>query len=188
MEAKLNAEREHRLRIARPDDVAELQALIDTSVRALSVHFNTPQQIESALRYVFGVDTQLIADETYYVIESGGVIVAAGGWSRRRTLFGGDQHKSADDPELDPTREPARIRAFFVHPAFTRRGLARRLFDECAAAARAHGFASMQLGATLPGQPLYEALGFSAIESIEVPMPDGEVLPVVRMSRDLEIR
>ncbi|MEO8621661.1 MAG: GNAT family N-acetyltransferase [bacterium] len=188
MEAKLNAEREHGLRTARPDDVAALQALIDTSVRALSVNFNTPEQIDSALQYVFGVDTQLIADGTYYVIESGGVLVAAGGWSRRRTLFGGDQHKSTDDPELDPTREPARIRAFFVHPAWTRRGFARRLFDECAAAARTHGFTSLELGSTLPGQPLYEALGFSAIESIEVPMPDGEVLPIIRMSRDLEVR
>ena len=174
------------LRIAHTGDLAALRELIDSSVRALSSGYNTPQQIDSALRYVFGVDTQLLADRTYYVMEECGKVVAAGGWSHRRTLFGGDQHKLGEDPELDPAREPARIRAFFVHPAWVRRGLARRLFDECAAAARAHGFSALELGATLPGQPLYHALGFTAVESIEVRMPDGETLPVIRMTLTLE--
>jgi GNAT superfamily N-acetyltransferase len=182
----LNDVAQPTLRIARTDDLAALRALIDTSVRALSTEYNTPGQIESALKYVFGVDTQLVADRTYYVIEERGTIVAAGGWSHRRTLFGGDQHKAAEDPELDPASEPARIRAFFVHPEWTRRGLARRLFDECVVAARTYGFSSLELGATLPGQPLYAALGFSAVETIHVRMPDGEVLPVVRMARNLD--
>jgi GNAT superfamily N-acetyltransferase len=181
----LNDVTQPTLRIARTGDLAALRALIDTSVRALSTNYNTPSQIESALTYVFGVDTQLLADRTYYVIEESGTIVAAGGWSHRRTLFGGDQHKDAEDPELDPVSEPARIRAFFVHPEWTRRGLARRLFDECVTAARAHGFSALELGATLPGQPLYTALGFTAVETIQVRMPDGEVLPVVRMTRSV---
>ena len=173
------------VRVARTEDVQALRSLIDASVRALSTGYNTHRQIESALQYVFGVDTQLLADRTYYVIEVAGNIVAAGGWSHRRTLFGGDQHKAAEDPELDPATEAARIRAFFVHPAWVRRGLARRLYDECATAAMAQGFSSLELGATLPGQPLYLALGFVPVEAIDVRMPDGETLPVIRMTRSL---
>jgi GNAT superfamily N-acetyltransferase len=142
----------------------------------------TPEQVESALVHIFGVDTQLIVDGTYFVIEADGEMAASGGWSRRRTLFGGDQHKSHDDPLLDPSSEPAKIRAFFVHPAWARRGLARRLFDECRNAARAEGFQRFELGATLPGVPLYRALGFEALETIDVAMPDGVSMPVIRMS------
>jgi len=134
---------------------------------------------------VFGPDTQLIADGTYYVVEAGGTLAAAGGWSRRATLFGGDQMKDQLDPLLDPAREPARIRAFFVHPAWARRGLARRLFDECRRAACAHGFRSMELGATLPGEPLYRALGFAALERLDVALPDGVTLPIIRMARPI---
>ena len=179
-------EAELKLIVASTEHVPAVRELIDVSVRALSRDYYTPQQIESALRYVFGVDTQLLTDRTYYVIENEGRLVAAGGWSHRRTLFGGDQHKSAEDPELDPSCEPARIRAFFVHPAWARRGLARRLFDECVTAARAHGFTALELGATLPGRPLYLALGFAPVESLEVRMPDGVQLPVIRMRHVLE--
>jgi GNAT superfamily N-acetyltransferase len=163
--------------------VPALRALIDASVRALSVGYYTPAQAESALVHVFGPDTQLIADATYYVVESSGGLVAAGGWSRRRTLYGGDQTKSGEDPVLDPAVEPARIRAFFVHPAWTRRGLGRLIFDRCLTAAREAGFRELTLVATLPGVPLYAALGFTARESFAVPMPDGLELPVLRMTR-----
>jgi len=173
------------LRLATTADLPALRALIERSARELSVGFYTPAQIEGALVHVFGVDTQLIADGTYYVIADAGSIAAAGGWSRRRTLFGGDQMKDAADPLLDPATEPARIRAFFVHPQWTRRGLARQLFDACATAAREHGFTHLELAATLPGIPLYEALGFAAIEPVNHAMPDGVVLPVVRMRRAL---
>jgi len=169
------------LRNATPSDLQALNALIDASVRGLSVGYYSPEQIESSLRFVFGADTQDIADQTYFVIEEQGTIVAAGGWSRRATLYGGDQLKEGADPLLDPGRDPARIRAFFVHPQWTRRGLARQLFDACASAARAHGFTHLELAATLPGIPLYEALGFVPIEPVNHTMPDGVVLPVVRM-------
>jgi GNAT superfamily N-acetyltransferase len=174
------------LRVADFEDLPALRMLIDRSVRELSRDHYTAEQIASSLVYVFGVDTQLLADRSYYVIEVEGAIVAAGGWSYRRSLFGGDQHKAAEDPELDPARDSARIRAFFVDPAWTRRGLARLLFDRCAAAARARGFAALELGATLPGEPLYRALGFHPVEAMEVTMPDGQRLPLVRMARALE--
>jgi GNAT superfamily N-acetyltransferase len=152
----------------------------------LSVGYYTAEQAESALVHVFGPDTQLIADGTYYVAEAAdGTLVASGGWSHRRTLFGGDQTKSGADPLLDPATEPARIRAFFVHPAWARRGLGRLLFERCLSAARADGFRELTLVATLPGVPLYEALGFVAGERFAVPMPDGVELPVVTMTRSI---
>jgi len=174
-----------QLRPATMADLPALERLIDASVRQLSTGLYTPAQIESSLRFVFGTDTQLIADQSYFVIEEAGSIVAAGGWSRRATLYGGDQLKGEADPLLDPARDPARIRAFFVHPNWTRRGLARQLYDACASEARAHGFTSLELAATLPGVPLYKVLGFRELEPIDHPMPDGEVLPVIRMRREL---
>jgi GNAT superfamily N-acetyltransferase len=171
------------LRHATPGDVSRLEALIQESVRTLSIGYYTADQVESALRYVFGVDTQLIADRTYYVIESPEGVAACGGWSKRETLYGGDRHKSERDPLLDPRTSPARIRAFFVHPAWARRGLARRLFVACRNAAEAAGFSRFELGATLPGVPLYTRLGFHRDERIDVTLPDGVVLPIVRMSR-----
>lgn len=174
------------LRPATPDDLPALRALIDASVRGLSGGYYTPAQIESALRYVFGPDTQLIADGTYYVVdaaEGDGRLAAAGGWSARRTLYGGDQTKGADDPRLDPAVDSARVRAFFVHPDYARRGLARRLFAECLTAARGAGFRALELMSTLPGEPLYEALGFVARERVAVTLPDGVALPLTRMTR-----
>lgn len=173
------------LRRACADDVPALEALVRESVRGLSRGFYTDEQIESGLRHVFGVDSQLIADGTYYLIDGADGPVASGGWSGRATLYGGDQHKTAPDVLLDPAREPARIRAFFVHPRWARRGLARRLFDRCRAGAAAAGFRSLELGATLPGVPLYTALGFAVHERVDATMPDGVVLPVVRMTIDL---
>jgi GNAT superfamily N-acetyltransferase len=154
-------------------------------VRGLSVGYYTPAQAESALVHVFGPDTQLIADGTYYVVESGSTLVAAGGWSHRRTHYGGDQMKTGHDPTLDPATEPARIRAFFVHPAWARRGLGRLMFEHCRSAARAAGFRALTLVATLPGVPLYDALGFVAGERFVVPMADGVDLPVVQMTREI---
>jgi N-acetylglutamate synthase-like GNAT family acetyltransferase len=170
-----------RLRLAQLDDVAELQALIARSARGLSVGYYTAAQTEAAIRHVFGVDSQLIADRTYLVIEADGRIVACGGWSRRRTLFGGDQAKSGDDPLLDPVSEPARIRAFFVDPLETRRGLGRRLVNECLVAARAAGFRALELVSTLPGEPLYLASGFRVIERFELTLPGDIRVPVTRM-------
>ena len=173
------------VRIATEGDGPKLYALIERSVRSLSTAVYSGAQIDAALTHIFGVDTQLIADGTYYVIEAGVTIVAAGGWSARQTLFGGDQMKTDADETIDPATMPARIRAFFVDPGWTRRGLARRLYDACEAAARARGFHRFELMATLPGVPLYRALGFVDIEAVDVPMPGGLVLPCIRMGRRL---
>jgi N-acetylglutamate synthase-like GNAT family acetyltransferase len=176
----------HQLRLATSEDIPELHKLIEQSVRVLSAGYYTPQQTESSIRYVFGPDTQLIVDQTYYVVEdTSGQLIAAGGWSRRKTLCGGDQMKEAIDPLLDPSTDAARIRAFFVHPAWARRGLGRQLFDCCATNAKYAGFRELELIATLPGEPLYRALGFAQLDRSVLTLPDGEMLPVVRMARPL---
>ena len=152
---------------------------------ALSQGYYTPAQIDSLITHVFGVDTQLIIDGTYFVIERGGRLQACGGWSARRTLFGGDQAKAGGDPSLDPQRDPARVRAFFVHPASARLGLGRALLRHCEEAARAAGFRRTELMATLPGEPLYRAFGYEALESVMYRLPDGQGVGFVRMGRDL---
>ena len=172
-----------KLRLAAPSDVAALTELIAASVRTLSRGFYSEAQAESALRYVFGVDSQLIADGTYYVIEDDLGLAAAGGWSRRLHLYGGDQAKGTEDPLVDPAREPARIRAFFVAPRAARRGLARRLYEQCVVAAKEFGFTRVELMATMPGVPLYRALGFEAGKEHSLSLPDGTLLPLVQMSR-----
>ena len=175
------------LRLATPTDIPALQALIEVSVRALSTGIYTQEQIDAALVHMFGVDSQLIADRTYYVIDDDTVLVAAGGWSARQTLYGGDQAKRESDSMLDAATMPARIRAFFVHPDWTRLGFARRIFEECEAAAGARGFRAFELVATLPGEPLYRALGFVPDEPVSVPLPDGLTLPCVKMRRHIGI-
>ena len=171
------------LRLATFDDLPAMTALIGRSVRALSAGYYSDAQVEAALVHVFGVDTQLLHDGTYYAIESQeGELVAVGGWSRRRTLYGGDQTKVADDPLLDPAIDGARIRAFFVDPAWSRRGLGRRLFETCSAAAKASGFRTLELMSTLPGEPFYQSLEFIAIERPIVTLPGGVALPLVRMT------
>ena len=172
-------------RLATIDDVAAISKLIDASVRGLGAGYYDDVQIEASLRHLFGVDTQLIRDGTYYVIEREGEIVAAGGWSARRTLFGGDQYKSATDTPLDPATEPARIRAFYVHPGYARQGLGSQLFRCCASAAHSAGFRRLELVSTLPGQPLYRALGFTALEPVEVTLPGEVAMNCHRMSRPL---
>jgi GNAT superfamily N-acetyltransferase len=177
---------EGSIRLATLEDLPAIVALIAKSVRALSSGYYSPAQIESALTHVFGPDTQLILDGTYFAIDSGtGGLAAAGGWSRRRTLYGGDQTKTTYDPLLNPETDPARIRAFFVDPAFARRGFGRRLFEACASAAAESGFKSLELMATLPGEPFYRALGFAAAQQTVADLPDGESLPLVRMTCDL---
>lgn len=177
------AENPFHLRRASRDDVATLERLIVRSVQQLGAAWYSADQIASALRFMFGVDTQLIEDGTYYVVQNAEGIVAAGGWSSRRTLFGGDRWKHGADAPLDPATEAARIRAFFVDPGSARQGLGRLLFERCLADARGAGFLRFELMATLPGEPLYRTLGFGADERIELSLPDGVSVPLVRMSR-----
>jgi predicted N-acetyltransferase YhbS len=176
------------IRLACDDDVPELERLIPVSVRALSEGFYTPAQTEAAVAHVFGVDRQLIRDGTYYVATADGKVVACGGWSRRKTMFGGDQtgFKDRGDPLLDPAVDAARLRAFFVHPAWARRGIGRRIIVECESAASAAGFRRLELVATLPGQPLYAASGYQVLEPLQIAMPDGSSLPAVRMAKQLD--
>lgn len=174
-----------RIRLATERDVAAIAALIPLSARALSRGYYTEEQTEAAIRYVFGPDTRLIADGTYFIAEEAEVLCGCGGWSKRRTLYGGDQMKGADDPLLDPRTDAARIRAFFVHPDFARRGVGRAILDACLDAARAAGFRRVELASTLPGIPFYRAFGFEEREALEAPMPGGAGLPVVRMERRL---
>ena len=170
-------------RLAAFKDIPALRELIASSVRVLSKDYYTPDQTESALKYVFGVDTQLVIDGTYYVAEIDNIIAGCGGWSKRNTLYGGDQHKAAADPLLDPNHDAARIRAFFVHPDYACRGVGRHLIGVCESAAKSNGFNNIELGATLPGVPLYEAMGYTAIERIDAALPDGEVLGIVKMGK-----
>jgi len=176
---------EIQLRLATTEDIPALDQLMRRSVRQLSAGYYTDRQIELSLVHVFGIDTQLIADRTYFVAESEEKIAGCGGWSKRRTLYGGDQTKHGEDDLLNPATEPARIRAFFVDPDFARQGIGRMLIDACEAAARAAGFTRLQLGATLPGVPLYAALGYQPIKEVAEPMPEGEVLPLVIMGKDV---
>ncbi|HEY1142140.1 MAG TPA: GNAT family N-acetyltransferase [Lysobacter sp.] len=173
------------LRTAERSDIPALASLIELSGRALSVGHYSPEQADAITRHVFGVDTQLIDDGTFFVIEHDDRIVACGGWSRRRTLFGGDQTKAGPDPLLDPAIEPARIRAFFVHPSMARRGLGRQLMAACMAASNDAGFRALELVATVPGEPLYLASGFTVLERFELELPGGVAVPVSRMRMNI---
>jgi GNAT superfamily N-acetyltransferase len=174
------------IRKATAEDVSVLRELIDASVRGLQSADYSESQIESALATVYGVDSQLIADGTYFVVESdepAGTIVGCGGWSRRKTLYGGDRWTGREDSLLDPAKDAAKIRAFFVHPAWTRRGIGTLLLDACEQAALAQGFRRLEMGATLSGVPLYAARGYAALEDLSVPLANGEALPIVRMEK-----
>ena len=172
------------LRAATRDDIPALRELIERSVRELQAGWYTPEQIEAAVRSVFGVDQQLIDDGTYYVAEIGGQLAGCGGWSKRGTLYGASHYDhSRDDVLLDPAKEPARIRAFFTHPKFARKGVGRALLERCEEEARKAGFHSMEMASTLPGVPLYAAHGYEAFEAFDVPLPGGHSIQVRRMAK-----
>lgn len=182
------------IRKALPPDIAKLERLIDRSVRGLQAGDYTPTQLESALATVYGVDSQLIADGTYFVVETEGgdrsisdprapVIVGCGGWSKRKTLYGGDQWTRREDSMLDPSKDAAKIRAFFVDPAWVRRGIGTLILDACEAAAIADGFRRLEMGATLTAVPFYRVRGYAEREHLGVPLRNGESLPIIRMEK-----
>ena len=177
------------IRRAIPADVPAIEALIGLSVRTLQAPDYSQAQIEGALDTVFGVDSALIADGTYFVLEAvfdGGkrAIVGCGGWSKRKTLFGGDRASGREDGLLDPLRDSAKIRAFFVHPDWTRRGIGSKILTACENAAIEAGFRNFELGATLTGERLFSARGYKPLNRIEVPLANGVSLPVIRMSKE----
>jgi len=178
--------REFTVRLARPEDISVLAELIDESVRGLQASDYTASQIEAALANVYGVDTQLISDGTYFVVETASVpphIVGCGGWSKRKTLYGGDQWSAREDSLLDPRSDAAKIRAFFVRPEWARKGIGSLILNACEQAAAAAGFTRLEMGATLTGVPFYLARGYKSLERLSVPLNDKESLPIVRMEK-----
>ena len=175
------------LRVATPDDQSVLEALMKASGAELFTRFYDERQSASAVRYVAQIDPMLLSDGTYYVLESGGEPVACGGWSRRAKLYMGSGDADDDARLLDPALEPARVRAMFVRGDWTRRGLGRRILEECEAAARGEGFRSITLVATMPGVPLYLAYGFQPRRrTLEVTMPDGVTIPCLEMDMPID--
>jgi GNAT superfamily N-acetyltransferase len=173
------------LRKATLADLPALNALIARSARGLSTADYSPRQIEGALRGAFGVDSQLLTDETYFVVEDAGQIVGCGGWSFRSTLFGGDARAGRDSSILDPETQPAKIRAFFVDPAHARRGIGSLLLDHCENQARAHGYSEAELMATLPGAKLYTARGYAAAPLVHFDVGSGERIEFIPMRKRL---
>lgn len=170
-----------QIRRATAADIPTLKELIALSVRTLQAEDYSHEQMEGALGTVFGVDTQLIADGTYFVAEAGGVLAGCGGWSKRRTLFGSDQHLGRENALLDPAHENARIRAFFVHPDWARRGIGTAILEACERAAIEAGFTGFELGATLTGERLYRVRGYQPVERVNAPLANGVSLPIIRM-------
>jgi GNAT superfamily N-acetyltransferase len=168
-------------------DIPVLQDLIRASVLGLQSADYSPQQLKYALERVFGVDTQLIEDQTYFTaevkVEGSSVIAGCGGWSKRKTLFGSDHCTGREDRLLDPEREAAKIRAFFVHPEWARRGIGSRILEVCEEAAASAGFCRFEMGATLTGVPLYRARGYVEKERFEVPLVAGVTLPIIHMEK-----
>jgi len=173
------------IRHAHANDKDALNALIRKSGIGLAAGFYTPIQAEAITREVFGVDSALIADGTYFAIEDHDRIVACGGWSRLATDFGGDQAKSGNDRPLDPATAAARIRAFFVDPDMARQGLGAMLLEHCTRAAARAGFKALELVSTMPGEPLYLRFGFAPLERIELPLSGGVVVALTRMRKEI---
>jgi len=174
------------LRLATMQDLDALNLLIEQSVRGLQGSDYTPEQMEGALGHTLGVDTQLIRDSTYFVavpVAEPSRLAGCGGWSYRRTTFGSDHANERDGSVLDPARDAAKIRAIFVHPDFARRGLGTVILQHCEQAAMNAGFRSFEMGSTLTGVALYSLKGYREQERIEVPLPNGHTLPIVRMTK-----
>lgn len=171
------------LRNATIADIPALTALIARSARGLSAGDYSPGQIEGALRGAFGVDSQLLADETYFVVEESGEIVGCGGWSFRSTLFGGDARADRDSTILDPRSQAAKIRAFFVDPSHARRGIGSLLLDHCEKQARACGYSQVELMATLPGAKLYAARGYMRASPVHFDVGSGESIEFIPMRK-----
>ncbi|HWC98521.1 MAG TPA: GNAT family N-acetyltransferase [Candidatus Sulfopaludibacter sp.] len=172
------------IRLATWEDIPALESLIAESVMTLQTEY-TREQRQAALGSVFGVDRQLIGDGSYFAAIADGAIVGCGGWSRRKTPFGSDHSPARDDSFLDPASEAARVRAFFIHPAWARRGIGSSLLQACETAAAAAGFTRLELTSTLSGVPLYTARGFSPEVEFAVPLANGDRLPVIRMTKPI---
>lgn len=179
------AEGDPRLRLARRDEADAVDALMKAAIAELFPHFHTPAETAAAVEYIGSVDRMLIEDGTYFVAEDPrtGELVACGGWSKRDKLYTGSGDADGDARLLDPATEPARVRAMFVRQAWTRRGLGTAIIEASEAAAKAAGFTELALMATLPGEPLYRRCGFTEVERVVIPLPNGMELGGVAMRR-----
>ncbi len=190
-----------QVRVAVTADIPALRSLIKLSVRRLQAQDYSPEQLEAALRTVFGVDTQLISDGTYLVAEvfpspstapavelkapsSAPILAGCGGWSKRKTLYGGDRWREREDDLLDPRHDAAKIRAFFIHPDWARQGIGTKVLDACEAAAMAAGFRRFEMGATLTGVKLFRERGYVPLKQIDLPLENGITLPIIHMSKE----
>lgn len=176
-----------RLRLARHEDMPVLSALMDAAIGALLQGFLPPEGVKASYE-IMGLDTQLISDGTYFVVEDGDAIAGCGGWSRRATLFGGDHSAGRDAAVLDAARDAARVRAMYTHPDHTRKGVGRMVLAACEAAAAAEGFGRCELAATLGGEPLYRACGYQDIEPFTAMTSSGYAVPLIRMGKALPTR
>jgi GNAT superfamily N-acetyltransferase len=175
------ADLQHRL--ATRDDLPALTALMERAIGELQKPFLDAAQIASS-RVIMGLDTQLVDDGTYFIIERNGALAGCGGWSRRVTLYGGDRSPGRDAALLDPAKDPARVRAMYTHPDFARRGVGRLILDLCESAARAEGFTRAELMATMAGVPLYRACGYIPVENV-MDERGGSPVPLLRMRKRL---
>jgi len=174
------------LRVARLDEADAIDGLMKRSTRDIFPAVYTAKQTASAIRHISAVDPTLLRDRTYYVVEVGGELVACGGWSKRAKLYSGSVGAEGDDRLLDPATEAAHVRAMFTRSDWTRRGLGRRILEACEQAARAAGFRTLTLVATLPGLPLYESFGFQVTGRDDITMPDGVLLACVWMDKPID--
>jgi N-acetylglutamate synthase-like GNAT family acetyltransferase len=174
------------IRKATLHDQSKIERLIAKSVRGLSREDYDERQIELSIKSVFGVDAELILDETYFVAETDGKIVGCGGWSKRKTLYGASRYQlSRDSEELDPERDAAKIRAFFIHPDWARKGIGTAILEACEREAKCFGFQSAEMMSTLPGVKLYAVCGYAGTERVSVPVGEGVEIECVRMSKKL---
>jgi len=170
------------LRLAKAADEPAMRAIMDRAIAELLKPYLAPDAVSASFE-IMGLDSQLIADGTYFAVCDDGVIVGCGGWSRRATLFGGDHSAGRDAALLDPARDPARVRAMYTDPAHTRRGIGRMILAACEDAARAEGFTHVELAATLAGEPLYRACGYEVIERFSARTSAGVDVPLLRMGK-----
>lgn len=172
------------LRLAEQNDVPQIEALIHRSSFGLQLPYYSRQQIEAAMGPVFGVDEQLIKDGTYYIAESKGTLIGCGGWSYRKSLFGGNSAIPASSPKLKPKQDSARIRAFFVDPEYARQGIGSRILRECEKALRQMKFTSVEISATLPGELLYQKFGYNSVNHYTIPLEGTDPMLVVKMTKE----
>jgi N-acetylglutamate synthase-like GNAT family acetyltransferase len=182
----MNPTPEFAIRLATEADIPALHQLIEQSIRGLQTNDYSPTQIQGAIGHALGLDTQLIADQTYFIAEPKdrpAIFAGCGGWSFRKTLFGSDHGPNRVIESLDPALDAAKIRAIFIHPDFARRGLGSLILAHCENAAEQAGFQRFEMGSTLTGVPLYTLRGYQRLDQVDVPLPNGEVLPVIRMTK-----